>query len=289
MNCETIKKNVSIKTVLESFGRFPIKENHKTAFYFAINRDEKKPSLSVDYINNQAFDFGTGKVYDVIAIVQEINKCSVSDALKYLCKFEFSLINKKNFESVKQEKDYTITKVGLIAHSALIQYLQSRRVYEQSNLVRQIEYELNGQKYFGVGFFNNSGGIEIRNKYVKICLGKKDVTLIKNNVGRDYKTSTTHIAIFEGFFDFLTFMNLPVSKIIQPDCLILNSTVMLFKVLHQLGNYKKILLFLDNDINGKKTSELITNKYKSVTDYSEVYENFNDLNDFYKQQDSIYW
>ncbi len=36
---------------------------------------------------------------------------------------------------------------------------------------------------------------EIRNKYSKICLGKKDVTLIKN----DLKTSN-EIVVFEGFF-----------------------------------------------------------------------------------------
>ena len=39
--------------------------------------------------------------------------------------------------------------------------------------VTEIHYQLNGKKYFGVGFQNNSGGFEIRNAYAKICLGKK--------------------------------------------------------------------------------------------------------------------
>ncbi len=93
MNCETIKQNVGIRTVLESFGHFPVKENHKTGFYFALDREEKIPSLSVDFIKNKAFDFGTGKSYDVISIVQQMNQCSVSEALKYLSTFEFSSQN----------------------------------------------------------------------------------------------------------------------------------------------------------------------------------------------------
>ena len=82
MNCEKIKQKVGIRAVLESFGIFPFKENPKTAFYFAIDREEKIPSLSVDFVKNKAFDFGNGKSYDLISIVQQINKCSVSEALK---------------------------------------------------------------------------------------------------------------------------------------------------------------------------------------------------------------
>ena len=89
MNCEKIKERVSIRAVLESFNFFPVKENQKTAFYFALDREEKIPSFSVDFVKNKAFDFGTGKSYDVISIVQQINQCSVSDALKYLKKFDF--------------------------------------------------------------------------------------------------------------------------------------------------------------------------------------------------------
>lgn len=61
MNCQQANDNISIREILESFSLFPSKENHKTAFYFAIDRDERTPSLSVDYTKNSAFDYGTGK------------------------------------------------------------------------------------------------------------------------------------------------------------------------------------------------------------------------------------
>ena len=280
MNCEEVKEKISIRMVLESVNLFPVKENRKTAFYFALDREEKIPSLSVDFVKNKAFDFGTGKSYDVISIVQQMNQCSVSEALKYLEKFDFSLQNEFQNEGTKQYKEYKILNVREIQHPALVQYLKSRKVYEQKELVKEIEYELNGKKYFGVGFFNNSGGVEIRNKYSKICLGKKDVTLLKNELN-----SFNEILIFEGFFDYLTFKNLEKNENSNSDYIILNSTSMLFKVEETLKKYDKISLFLDNDKNGNATKKAILKKYENVEDCSLIYQKFKDLNEWFCNDD----
>ncbi len=282
MNCEEIKEKISIRMVLESFNLFPVKENRNTAFYFALDREEKIPSLSVDFAKNKAFDFGTGKSYDVISIVQQMNLCSISEALRYLEKFDFSNYNKLQSEETLHEKKYKIIMVREIQHPALIQYLKSRKVYEQKDLVKEIEYELNGKKYFGIGFFNNSGGIEIRNKYSKICLGKKDVTLIKNELN-----ISNEILVFEGFFDYLTFRNLEKKENINSDYLILNSTAMLFKAKDELKKYEKISLFLDNDSNGKSFKEKLQNQYKNVEDCSWIYHNFKDLNEWYCEKQNL--
>ena len=280
MNCEEVKEKISIRMVLESVNLFPVKENRKTAFYFALDREEKIPSLSVDFVKNKAFDFGTGKSYDVISIVQQMNQCSVSEALKYLEKFDFSIHNEFQNEGTKQYKEYKILNVREIQHPALVQYLKSRKVYEQKELVKEIEYELNGKKYFGVGFFNNSGGVEIRNKYSKICLGKKDVTLLKNELN-----SFNEILIFEGFFDYLTFKNLEKNENSNSDYIILNSTSMLFKVEETLKKYDKISLFLDNDKNGNATKKAIIKKYENVEDCSLIYQKFKDLNEWFCNDD----
>ena len=280
MNCEEIKEKISIRMVLESFNLFPVKENRNTAFYFALDREEKIPSLSVDFVKNKAFDFGTGKSYDVISIVQQMNQCSVSEALKYLETFDFSIHNEFQNEGTKQYKEYKILNVREIQHPALVQYLKSRKVYEQKELVKEIEYELNGKKYFGVGFFNNSGGVEIRNKYSKICLGKKDVTLLKNELN-----SFNEILIFEGFFDYLTYKNLEKKENSNSDYLILNSTAMFYKVEETLKKYNKISMFLDNDSNGGFVKSKIQNQYKNLEDCSLIYQKFKDLNEWYCYND----
>lgn len=281
MNCEKIKQKIEIRTVLESFGIFPIKENRKMGFYFALNREEKIPSLSVDFAKNKAFDFGNGKSYDVISIVQEMKKCSVSEALKYLSTFDFSLqndfkIKRKAKEIIHFDNNYRILEIKEITHPALIQYLKLRKVDEQKHLVKEIHYELKGKRFFGIGFQNNSGGLEIRNAYYKICLGKKDVTLVHNEI----KTNN-EIAVFEGFFDYLTYKNLEKSEISTCDFLILNSTAMLFKAHEKLKNYDKIFLFLDNDTNGKLVKAKIQNLYKNVEDCSLIYCDCKDLNEWW--------
>lgn len=274
MNCEEAKQKIMIRDILESYNLFPSKENRKTAFYFALDRDEKTPSLSVDFVKNRAFDFGTGKSYDVISIVQQMNQCSVSDALKYLDKFEFSSSDKNRNLVVDDEMQYKIINIIDVQHYALIDYLKSRKVSSQMHRVKEVHFEMNRKKNFGIGFFNDSSGVEIRNKYSKICLGKKDVTLIKNQ-----KSILNEIAVFEGFFDFLTFQN--ISKEQNLDFLILNSTSMLFKVEKELKKYQKISLFLDNDDNGKLIKFKISNQYNNVEDCSHIYLGHKDLNEWY--------
>lgn len=274
MNCEKAKQKISIRVVLESFYLFPVKDNNRTAFYFAIDREERTPSLSVEFIKNKAFDFGTGKSYDVISIVQQINQCSVSDALKYLEKFEFSMNNEIHSFEPNKDKTYEILKVIEIQNCALIQYLTSRKVYQQKELVREVHFKIEGKKYFGVGFFNNSGGVEIRNKYFKICLGKKDVTWV-----RTQKSESDEITVFEGFFDYLTYRNMKKEQ--NSNSLILNSTSMFFRVENELKKYNKISLFLDNDSNGKSVTAKMISQYKNVEDCSLIYNGFKDLNGWY--------
>ena len=217
MNCEEIKQKVGIRTVLESFNLFPVKENVKTAFYLALDRDEKVPSLSVDFVKNKAFDFGTGKSYDVISIVQQMNQCSVSEALEYLENLAPSVLMQKMRSEISQEKSYEIINISEVRHPALIQYLTSRKVLKQKHLLKEVRYKMNDKRYFGVGFQNNSNGLEIRNLYSKICLGKKDITLIKSE-----NNPNNEIAIFEGFFDYLTYKNLEKSDSPASDFLVLN-------------------------------------------------------------------
>ena len=271
MNCSEAK-NISIKAVLESFSFFPSKENSRTAFYFALDREEKTPSLSVDFIKNTAFDFGTGKSYDSISIVQAVKKCSVSDALKYLEQFNFSF-QKQNLKLENIPKGYEIIDVKEIQHPALLDYLKSRNVEDQKKWVEEIHYRMNDKNYFGIAFKNDSNGYEIRNAYSKICLGKKDITSIKND--------SKDVRIFEGFFDFLSFKK--VENYLEKqrsDYIILNSVFMINKIKNDLGNYQNIELYFDNDDAGNRAVEIIKNENQNAKDCQALYSSFKDLNDW---------
>ena len=271
MNCSEAK-NISIRAVLESFSLNPSKENSRTAFYFALDREEKTPSLSVDFSKNTAFDFGTGKNYDSISIVQTMKGCSVSDALKYLEQFNFSF-QEQNLKLDNLPKGYEIIDVKEIQHPALLDYLKNRNVEDQKKWVEEIHYRMNDKNYFGIGFKNDSGGYEIRNAYSKICLGKKDITSIKND--------SKDVRIFEGFFDFLSFKK--VENYLEKqrsDYIILNSVFMINKIKNDLGNYQNIELYFDNDDAGTRAVEIIKTDLKNAEDCRILYSSFKDLNDW---------
>ena len=272
MNCKQANTQISIRNVLESFSLFPSKGNSKTAFYFAFDREEKTPSLLVNFIKNIAFDFGTGKKYDVVSLVQGIKLCSVSEALEYLSLFDFSF-NEQICNVTKDENKYEILSISEVKHNALVQYLKERRIENNIHLLKEIHYKISDKKYFGIGFKNDTDGYEIRNKYSKICIGRKDITTIKNN--------SSCLRIFEGFMDYLSFKQMEKTlKKALSDYVILNSVTMIFKIEKIIENYEKIELYFDNDEAGNRA----TNEVKQLNPYVEdnriLYQNYKDLNDF---------
>ncbi len=257
---------------MESASPFASKENSRTAFYFALDREEKTPSLSVDFSKNTAFDFGTGKKYDAISIVQTMKRCSVSDALKYLEQFNFSF-QKQNQKLENLPKGYEIIGVKEIQHPALLDYLKCRNVEDQKKWVEEIHYRMNDKNYFGIGFKDDSDGYEIRNAYSKICLGKKDITSIKND--------SKDVRVFEGFFDFLSFKKVENYLEKEPsDYIILNSVTMIHKIKNENENYKNIELYFDNDEAGTRAVEMIKIEMDNVEDCRVLYSGFKDLNDW---------
>lgn len=277
MNCKQAN-TIPLEKVFESFSLFPSKKSKSGAFYYALNRKERTPSLHLNYERNIAYDFGSGKSYDAVSLVQALKNCSVSEALAYLSQFSFSF-PKQNFVAVKRKKGSTvkIRKVKTVEHPALTGYLKSRGVYKQKRKVKEIHYTLDDQFYFAIGFKNNAGGWEVRNKYAKLCLGRKAVSTINNNC----KT----LRIFEGFFDYLSFLTIKRSlKKSNSDYLILNSLSLSNRIKAQLKPYSKIELYLDNDTPGNQATESIRNWQVNIEDNRFLYYGFKDLNDWVKDQ-----
>ena len=272
MNCKQANTQISIRNVLESFSLFPSKDNSKAAFYFAFDREEKTPSLFVNFVKNIAFDFGTGKKYDVISLVQGIKQCSVSQALEYLSQFNFSF-KEQMYNITKDGSKYEILSISEVKHYALIQYLKERRIENNIHLLKEIHYKVSNKKYFGIGFKNDANGYEVRNKYSKICIGRKDITTIKNK--------SNNLRIFEGFMDYLSFKQMEKAlKKALSDYVILNSVTMIFKLEKIIKSYEKIELYFDNDEAGNRATNEVKRLNPYVKDNRILYQNYKDLNDF---------
>lgn len=272
MNCKEANTQISIRNVLESFSLFPSKDNSKTAFYFAFDREEKTPSLFVNFVKNIAFDFGTGKKYDIVSLVQGIKQCSVSQALEYLSQFNFSF-KEQMYNITRDGSKYEILSISEVKHYALIQYLKERRIENNIHLLKEIHYKISNKKYFGIGFKNDANGYEVRNKYSKICIGRKDITTIKNK--------SNNLRIFEGFMDYLSFKQMEKAlKKALSDYVILNSVTMIFKLKKIIKSYEKIELYFDNDEAGNRATNEVKRLNPYVEDNRILYQNYKDLNDF---------
>lgn len=269
-------REISIEKVLQNLGCEPVKSNTLESWYISPFRIEKTASFKLNQKLNRWYDHGEQKGGNVIDFLVAKFGFSIPEALKYLDPFS-DLID-FSFQKQKNESDASIIKIETIKpiqHIALIQYLENRKILKFKNIeqLKEIHYCINDKKYFGIGFKNRSNGWEIRSKFSKICLLKKDISLIQND--------SNNIRIFEGFFDYLAFIQINGKENIkQSDYLVLNSVALLEKNISILENYHTIELYLDNDDAGNKYTQVIISQFINAKDFRQTYIDHKDLNEF---------
>lgn len=274
-------RETPIERVLQKIGHLPSKIIGDDYWYNSPFRPEKTPSFKVSIKLNRWYDHGEQIGGNTIDFLIHKFGFTVSETLEYLKPFASDIdlfsIQKQKSEITKTKKTEIniVSKVIPIQHIALVQYLKSREINNYKNIdhLQEIHYTINDKNYFALGFKNNSLGWEIRSKYAKICLGKKDITLIS--------TQSETLCIYEGFLDFLTFKEIRKNlKIEETDYLILNSVALLTKNISVLKNYKNIRLYLDNDCAGDTYTYEILRQFKQAVDCRILYKDYKDLNEF---------
>lgn len=280
MNIEKAKQ-IPIELVLQKMNYTPSKTNGFDVWFLSPFRVEKTPSFKVNTKINRWYDHGLQKGGNIIDFVSMKFNYTISEVLNFLNNYSdeaiFSFQKQKSMESNTNEtiSEIKITKVIEIQHYALKQYLESRNVniYEDEPNLKELHYTLKGKNYFAIAFQNNSLGFELRSKYTKICIGKKDITLIKNN--------SNTLLVFEGFMDYLSYKNSSHYNTENLDFLILNSVAMINKCVEILLNYEEIDLYLDNDNPGKTYTQETLKKYNNCIDKSNIYSKYKDFNEYH--------
>ena len=280
MNCTQFNK-ISVEEILQSLGHFPTKQNEKEAWFINPFYKEINASFKINKNLNYWYLFSEGIGGNNIDFMKKYLNAAISEVLVWAENQKFSSFqNQRILPSNKLRnlpKNYKIIEVMEIQHPALLEYLQRRKVESQIEFLKEIHYQMNAKNYFGIGFKNDSDGYEIRNVYSKICLGKKDITTIKND--------SKSLRIFEGFFDFLSFKNIENYLEKEPsDYVILNSVSMLNKIKNNLDNYENIELYFDNDDAGNRAVEILKNENKNTEDCRLLYSDFKDLNEWLTHQ-----
>ena len=219
--------------------------------------DERTPSFKIDRAKNVWFDHGIGEGGTIIDFVQHLNQTSdiarvlstIADVLGSPARPAIVLP-----EAPARPKDPpVIESVQAIADRRLEAYLASRgipldlaRVY-----LKEVAYRAGGNTYRSLAFGNDSGGFEVRSPEFKGSLGHKDITYLA-------KAGSQDVAVFEGFFDFLSVLAHYKRESSQANVLVMNSVSLMDRAIERLGteNTRKIYGYLDHDEageNGLKT------------------------------------
>jgi hypothetical protein len=273
--------SISIKQYLSGLNVFSVKEKEHYGMYRSPFRPDAEPSFKVDYRQNLWYDFGAGEGGTLIDLVMKINQCTFAEAMRKLGgqtnSESFSFHGKESSE----KGDIRIGEVLPLTNGALLGYLAERKINPDTARAQcsEIHYTVDGKAYFAVGFANDSGGYELRNRYFKGCISPKGITTVSKE--------TDSCMVFEGFMDYLSYLTLKGQSQPQTNMLILNSVIHLDRAMDFLKRHTSIHVCLDNDEAGKQALAKIQNVCRNVTDHSGYYKNFKDLNEFLRAKISV--
>ena len=285
MDIETIK-GIPIADYLEWLDHKPNSKKGRELWYEAFWRDgDNQKNVNVDTLHNRWYDYKEGVGGGIIDLAMKINHCNKHQALLELSK----LAENKNYKPAEPEKyqpnldRYDKTESGIIVREVrdvyyypIKNYIQERGISLEvaSRYCKEIRYSFgsDGSLAFGLGFPLSNGGWAIRNKNFKGCT-RQDISVFKHGNPDDC------VLVFEGFFDFLSFVELYGNPTLFIICL--NSVSNLKKALPYFERAKRIYLCLDNDETGHKTVACISATYPDkVIDKSGHYSPFKDFNEY---------
>ncbi len=274
LSCDEIRQLDTV-SFLFSLGYEPSRIRGNDYWYLSPLRTENTASFKVNRYLNRWYDHGIGQGGNLVDFCLLYYQCSVSELLaKYGTDFSF---HQQPFRPLTPaEKDSKITMLNDLPlnSSALLQYLQSRCIEPEIAVqyCREVHYQIGGKTFYAIGFKNDLGGYELRNSFFKGSSSPKGITSIKAAV------STETISVFEGFFDFLSYLTCLSKTVSNGDFLILNSLAFFETSRKVMDTYQQVNLFLDHDRAGQNCSADALRLHKRYQNKSSLYTGSKDLN-----------
>ena len=269
--------NYPIEKVLEALGA---RKGPGKDMWFSPFREETRASLHIDKEKNLWNDFGLGQGGSIVQLVMLARCCNCRYAEAFIASLSPCMYEKPEPSAPKSE----IKAVREIRSDYLINYLQKRKI--PLELARQYLKEVivrnpqKGMNFTLLGFPNNMGGYALNAPTGFKSTTKAAVTTINTEGKMSVTPSSKSVAVFEGFFDFLSWQVMQGSKTPSCDIVVLNSVNNLQKATAFIGAHEKITGFLDNDEAGQKCQTALERLFPGkVTDMSDLYGKYNDLNE----------
>ncbi|MGF7028706.1 MULTISPECIES: toprim domain-containing protein [Sphingobacterium] len=286
-------EGLSIVDFLGRLGYFPVKKSGREFFYHSMLRETGKntPSLTVWDEGGKWMDHGGANHTGIhgggivqLAMAYWPNQSYFEILQKIQYTFDhFEKAEIPVFDSSKAA-DRETDNILEFSHSqqlgrnyVLSRYLQERGVDSVANgLLWEVYYSNKfysdpTKLFYAIGWKNEKDNWEISSpKGFKASIGNKDISIIR---GKE-----DHLAIFEGFFDFLSWLKL-TKKENLPTVMVLNSVSLVKRATDRISEFNQIDLYLDNDEVGKQCTSTIKVSYPYANDRANIYSGYKDYNE----------
>lgn len=274
---------VPLEMVLEALG---CRKGPGKDMWYSPFRNEKEPSLHIDRARNFWYDHGTGEGGTNIQLVMNLRHCSFQEAKQFVTTLSPSGLVVQPPATAQTESPIEIRRVTEIQSGYLTRYLRERKIpqelaraYVKEVIIHNRDKNMN---FTLLGFPNNAGGYALKAPTGFKSTTKAGITTLNKEGEMTAVPSSSRVAIFEGFFDFLSWQVMQSRRTPTCDVVVLNSVNNIQKASVYIGMHDSALCFLDNDPAGQKCLQTIKEqlmKGKEVTDMSTLYREHNDLNE----------
>ena len=296
---ESVKERIfrfPVVGILEHYGK---RTDHINEMYYSPFREEASPSF---HINIKAggfywYDFGSGAdrgglAVDLVALLENCTRGKAVDIVASIAgngAYRYSSLQApaQRASCSRQTPAVIIDSEGdRFRMRRLIEYAEKQRGIPcrlMQRYCKEVQLHFMGRenrRYIVIAFQNNAGGYSYRNTFIKGCSVSAHTTIDCSGRFNDVPTSDA-VYVFEGFFDFLSWMAMNDKSRPGTDVCVLNSVNNLNRSLPYLQRHKKINVFFDNDEAGRMALKQLEERLgkDAVQDMSSLYAPHKDLNE----------
>lgn len=266
---ETEKRTLLDTPVIAVLSYYGKRLDHQKSLYFSPFRDERTPSFEIK--GSLWHDYGEDSKGGLLDLISRLSGKSKSEAWEVLAQINRMPITQE-IKSQWVSTRKTSSEINIIRvepfrqNDALLAYAISRGISEEiiQMYTRKVSYYIGNNKnaiHSAIGFPSGKEFWVLRGRSPKSkrCSGS-DISLIDVTGTFTDQSSSDAVSVFEGFFDFLSFMMLNNWQTPMEDILVLNSVSNVDRALPVLEKYDFIHCYTDMDAAGRKAYQTILEK-----------------------------
>lgn len=298
MNIGEINEQIRIEDFLAKEGFLPeiSKKAGAELWYNSPLRRESTPSFKVNAEKNVWYDYGLGVGGKLIELYRQLkNNDNINEIVYYFnneykggasISSNYKKERKENSSIENIENGEILEEIVPIQNRKLWDYLRERKIDFDiaKEYLTEVHYKSNGKNWYALGFKCDNAGYELRNPFSKRNINGKNISTIKNGSDK--------VKIFEGYFDFLSYVSEHKDSYKNYDYIVINTSAFIegmYNSIHReqhnylyenLMKYSRIDTYFDNDNTGKKITGLMEELFSGINNFSVLFEKYEDYNEF---------